>query len=283
MTLYAGALMNFSSNVHLRHHAARAELAQPLGREDELTARVIRAGTNSVTATSAAVRRGLAPHEALGRRLPNSARVALLGSAVLMLATGVVAMLRSGLGAGPADVFLAALSSHLGVAHGTAGVIFAIALSVAAVAVRRRPGPGTLVLALCVGPMVNLLWNVVPAPEAYPLQWSQFGLGLGLVAIGIGAAIQAAWGPGNLELITDGLAARGLGTHSRIRIAIEVTLGLSGLILGGIAGPGTLVVALTIGPLVMLASSSWGYLLLRWAAPTVEPPLIPHLARTSRL
>jgi uncharacterized membrane protein YczE len=270
-------------NVHLRHHAARAHLAQPLGREDELAMRIMRAGVQSMSSTSAAVRRGLAPHEALGPRLPRLMRAVMLLSAVLMLATGVVAMLRSGLGAGPADVFLAALSTHIGIAHGTAGVLFAIALTFVAVALRRRPGPGTLVLALGVGPMVNVLWNMSPTPEAMILQWGQFGLGLVLVGLGIGAAIQAAWGPGNLELITDGLAARGFGTHSRIRIVIEVAIGSLGFILGGIAGPGTIVVALTIGPLVMLASSLWGLILLRWAAPTARPPLIPRLARTSRL
>lgn len=270
-------------NVHLRHHAARAQLAEPLGREDELAVRVMRAGAQSMSSTSAAVRRGLAPHEALGPRLPRPMRAVMLASAVLMLAIGVVAMLRSGLGAGPADVFLAALSTHLGIAHGTAGVMFAIALTFVAVALRRRPGPGTLVLALGVGPMVNLLWNLSPTPEAMMLQWGQFSLGLLLVGLGIGSAIQAAWGPGNLELITDGLVGRGLGTHSRIRIIIEITLGSVGFILGGIAGPGTIVVAVTIGPLVMLASSLWGSLLVRWAAPTALPPLIPRLARASRL
>jgi uncharacterized membrane protein YczE len=210
-------------------------------------------------------------------------RAVILASAVLMLATGVVAMLRSGLGAGPADVFLAALSTQFGIAHGTAGVFFAIVLTFVAVALRRRPGPGTLVLALGVGPLVNVLWDVSPTPDAMMLQWGQFTLGLLLVGFGIGAAIQAAWGPGNLELITDGVVGRGLGTHSRVRIIIEISLGTVGFILGGLAGPGTIVVALTIGPLVMLASSLWGSLLLRWAAPTALPPLIPRLARTSRL
>lgn len=260
-------------------------MAQPLGYEDDLATRVVRAGAATAVTTGAAVRRGLAPREALGARLPFPARMALLAMAVPLLATGVVAMVRSGLGAGPGDVFLAALSARLDVAHGTAGMLFAVVLAAVATALRRRPGPGTLFLVLAVGPTVNLIWGLTPTPTAPLLQWPQFVFGLLLVAVGIGAAIQAAFGPGNIELITDGLVARGLGTHSRVRIGIEVTLGVTGLVLGGVAGAGvgTIVVALLIGPLVMLASSAWASGLVRWASPTAAPPLIPRLARASRL
>jgi uncharacterized membrane protein YczE len=49
-----------------------------------------------------------------------------------------------------------------------------------------------------------------------------------------------------------GLVARTGGSIRLVRTAIEVAVVLSGWALGGVFGPGTVIYALTIGPLIQL-------------------------------
>jgi uncharacterized membrane protein YczE len=73
--------------------------------------------------------------------------------------------------------------------------------------------------------------------------------GIVINAVATGLYVGARFGPGPRDGLMTGLAARG---HSirLVRTMIELTVLAAGWVLGGSVGPGTVVYALTIGPLV---------------------------------
>ena len=113
---------------------------------------------------------------------------------------------------------------------------------------RQRPGFGTLSNAVVVGLVVNLALEVVPAPPSLLLRVGMMAgaiVGNGLAtALYIGAGL----GPGPRDGLMTGMAARGHSVRVT-RTAIEISVLLMGIVLGGTIGVGTVAYAVSIGPL----------------------------------
>jgi uncharacterized membrane protein YczE len=114
---------------------------------------------------------------------------------------------------------------------------------------RQRPGLGTVANVFVIGLIVNEFLSLVPTVHGMALRIIAM---LGAVALnGLATAtyIGARFGPGPRDGLMTGWAARG---HSlRLgRTTIEATALLAGWLFGGTVGVGTLVYALSIGPLV---------------------------------
>jgi uncharacterized membrane protein YczE len=183
----------------------------------------------------------------------------LLGVASLGLAIAV--MLASGIGLGPWDVFHQGLSKTLGLSFGQVlvGVGFFI-LAVAWVTTRERPGPGTFVNMMLVGPSVDLYQRsgLVPNPETWWLGAAQFVVGTALAGLGAGLYISAHFGAGPRDTFVLGLA-RVFGRSIRVaRTGLEITVLILGWLLGGTAGLGTVLFAVLIGPFMQLSVRTFG-------------------------
>ena len=74
--------------------------------------------------------------------------------------------------------------------------------------------------------------------------------GVGLNGVASGAYIGAGLGPGPRDGLMTGLVRRTGGSVRVIRTTIEVSVLAVGVVLGGTVGPGTLLYALSIGPLI---------------------------------
>src|SRR5215469_6825082 len=157
-------------------------------------------------------------------------------------------MVRARLGLGPWDVLHQGIARHLGVQLGWVTIGVSGLVLVAWIPLRQRPGLGTVNNAVIVGLVVNGALDVLPAPG--PLAWRAAWLagGIGLNGVATACYIGAGLGPGPRDGLMTGLAARGhpLGV---VRTLIELSVLAIGLILGGTAGIGTVVYALSIGPL----------------------------------
>jgi uncharacterized membrane protein YczE len=115
---------------------------------------------------------------------------------------------------------------------------------------RQRPGIGTLVNALSIGPAADLGLAVLPEPAGLTGKVLLFAAGLVLLAIATGCYIGAGFGAG----ARDGLM---VGLHERLgwpiwltRTVVEVTVVVGGWLLGGDVGVGTVAAAFLIGPIV---------------------------------
>jgi uncharacterized membrane protein YczE len=157
----------------------------------------------------------------------------------------------AGLGLDPWDVLHQGLSRTFGLGIGTWAIIVSFVVFLAWFVLRQRLGIGTLVNAVGVGLVIDLLVAVFHPPHEL---WARVILLIGGVAgngIATGLYIGAGLGPGARDGLTTGIAGRGHSIRV-VRTTIEATVLITGFLLGGTVGIGTFVYALSIGPLTHL-------------------------------
>ena len=162
---------------------------------------------------------------------------------------GVALQKQGGMGLAPWDVFHEGLSHVLGWQFGRALVATSFLVLLLWIPLRQRPGIGTLLNAVEIGIVADLAIAVLPEPNSLWIRIPFMLVGVLIVGIGSGFYIGAGLGPGPRDGLMTGLAARGMKV-SRARTSVEITVLLLGWILGGSVGLGTLVFALSIGPIV---------------------------------
>jgi uncharacterized membrane protein YczE len=179
---------------------------------------------------------------------PRVRRLLQLYAGLVLYGVSDAMLLLAGLGVDPWDVLHQGLSRRLGLGVGTWAVIVGAVVLLLWIPLRQRPGFGTLSNVLVVGAVIDLVLATVPPAHGLPEQIAVMGGGVVLNGIATGAYIGAGLGPGPRDGLMTGLAARG---HSirLVRTLIELTVLLTGWLLGGTVGLGTVVYALAIGPI----------------------------------
>jgi uncharacterized membrane protein YczE len=171
----------------------------------------------------------------------------ILGLALYAFADAL--MIRAALGVDPWTVFAQGLMVQTGLGIGLLTNIIGVLVLLLWLPLRQKPGLGTVLNVLLLGPMIELSLWALPAMPSLWAQAGMFAAGLVLLAVASGIYIGARLGPGP----RDGLMT---GIHNRFgwpiwvgRFGVEATVLLVGWILGGNVGLGTLAFALLIGPL----------------------------------
>ena len=187
------------------------------------------------------------------RVLVMSTRIALLVGGSVLISIAIALMLWNGFGPGPLDVFIVGLSSTTGLPLSVAvWAAFALMAGLAWL-LGRRPGVGTLAAPLIIGPVVQATLVVLDgaaAPSGFVAGAILHVGAIGIAGVGAGALIVAGLGAGTGELLTTAASARTGRSESPTRFAIEFGWLVVGIALGGPIGPGTVLVAVLIGPSV---------------------------------
>lgn len=159
-------------------------------------------------------------------------------------------ILHAGLGVMPWDVFQQGLVNHWGLTMGTWSIIVGVSVLLLWIPLRERPGIGTVSNALVIGAVLDPMLRLLPVPES--LGWRAAYLLVGIVVNGIATAayIGARLGPGPRDGLMTGLVARTGWSVRLVRTGIEVAIVTIGWLLGGNLGPGTVLFAVAIGPVV---------------------------------
>lgn len=162
-------------------------------------------------------------------------------------------MIRATLGVAPWDVLSQGASLQTGVPFGVMTNLIGGLVLLLWIPLRQRPGIGTVLNVLLVGPSAEVGLAVLGEPAALWARILLFAGGLLLLAVASGLYIGARLGPGPRDGLMTGLHQRfGLPIWF-VRTAIEGTVLVLGWLLGGTAGVGTVAFALLIGPLINLA------------------------------
>jgi uncharacterized membrane protein YczE len=154
----------------------------------------------------------------------------------------------AGLGLDPWDVFHQGLSRTVGLAIGTWAILVGVAVLLLWIPLRQRPGIGTVSNVVLVGATMDLVLGHVHAPHALSVRIACLVCGVFLNGVATGAYIGAGLGPGPRDGLMTGLAARGHSIRV-VRTGIELAVLVTGWLLGGTVGVGTVLYALSIGPL----------------------------------
>ena len=177
-------------------------------------------------------------------------------SGLFLFAFGVVLNLRSGLGLGPWDVLHQGISLRTPFSFGEASQIVGALVIAVGLALRVRPGLGTLLNMVLIGFFVDriLTSGAIPDIEPYglPAQLAVDVVGVLIVGLGSGLYIRANLGAGPRDGLMLGLHRLTGWRVAVTRGALELCAAATGHALGGSLGVGTLIFAIGIGPAVEL-------------------------------
>ncbi len=175
-------------------------------------------------------------------------RVAQLTGGLVLYGVSCAMILLSQLGNDPWDVFHEGLSIQTGIGTGVWVCIVGALVLLLWIPLRQRPGIGTVANVVVIGVVVELVLRRWAPAEDLGSQVALLCSGVLLNAVATGLYIGARFGPGPRDGLMTGLAARGHSIRV-VRTGIEITVLVAGALLGGTVGVGTLVYALSIGPL----------------------------------
>jgi len=180
-----------------------------------------------------------------------SIRLGRCVAGLAMFGLGIAAILEAKLGAAPWDVFHQGVSRHTGLSVGTVIEITGFALLLLWIPLRQRPGVGTVLNALEIGLVVDLVNRIIPSTDLLIVRFVYLAAGLLSIAVGSGLYIGAGLGPGPRDGLMMGLKQRGISVRLA-RTVIELAVLAVGLLLGGSIGIGTVAFTFGIGPLVQV-------------------------------
>jgi uncharacterized membrane protein YczE len=206
-------------------------------------------------------------------------RLGQLYLGLVLYGVSAAMQVQAGLGLDPWDVL------HQGIAFGLDRKIGTVSIAVGAlvlllwIPLRQRPGLGTVSNVLVVGLAMNATLAVLPVQHGGAARGGVLAGAVLLCGVATGMYICAGFGPGPRDGLMTGIARR-TGISIRLsRTIVELTVLLSGWLLGGTVGVGTVLFAVAIGPLAQLFLRLFARLgldssdVIRTASEVAEPAL----------
>ncbi len=160
---------------------------------------------------------------------------------------------QSGLGLSPWDVFHQGIARRVHVSLGLVVIVVGALVLLAWIPLRQRPGLGTISNVVVLGVALDAGLAVLPVQHAMAARIAFLVLGVLLTGAATGLYIAAHFGPGPRDGLMTGLARRTGRSIRLCRTAIELTVLVIGWLLGGTAGIGTVIFAVSIGPLAQIS------------------------------
>lgn len=190
-------------------------------------------------------------------------RIFQLVLGLVLFGVGIAMMLNSDWGLPPWDVLHQGLAEQFGLTVGIWSIIVSFVVLLAWLPFRERYGLGTLLNAIIIGVAIDVVALVLPSPESLFWRITMNLGGVALIGLASGMYIGANLGPGPRDGLMTAIARRGPSIRIT-RWGIEITVLVTGILLGGTFGPGTIAFALLIGPIVQ-------FFLPRWSIDTGRP------------
>jgi uncharacterized membrane protein YczE len=161
-------------------------------------------------------------------------------------------LVKAGLGLEPWNVLHQGLAELTGLSMGVMLTIVGAAVLLLWVPLRQRPGLGTVSNVLVIGFAMDATLSLLPEAHALAVRVPLLLAGVVLNGAATGLYITADFGPGPRDGLMTGLHRRTGRSIRLIRTGVELAVVATGFALGGTVGIGTVLYALSIGPLAQL-------------------------------
>lgn len=196
-------------------------------------------------------------------------RMTALFVGLVLFGFAITFMLESRLGLPPWDVLQLGIGRHTGTSLGTVGIVVGLGIVAITWLAGTPPGFGTIANVVVIGIAINVLTSMATfqtlSRSSAPVRVSLLVAGILLFGVASALYIGAGLGAGprdSLMLLLSRRTGRRIGL---VRGVMEGTVLVVGIALGGVAGIGTLALAVFVGPVVELAF--WSILKMGLAAP----------------
>ena len=183
------------------------------------------------------------------------ADLAAVTVSTIMIGAATCCYVRAGLGGDSVAVFLEGLSTALGISLGTASWSLNIVLVILAfLMARKHIGWTTVYSCILTGSFIDLadvlLEPVFSLSGSLLYRWGIFLAGLLLLTAGCALMIRFCPGMSILDAIVTRLSEKLRVSFRAVRMTIDAGLMISGFLMGGVVGIGSVVAVLGTGPLI---------------------------------
>jgi len=159
---------------------------------------------------------------------------------------------RSDLGADPWNVFHLGVAKLLAMDIGTVMILTGVLVLLFWIPLRQRPGLGTISNVIAIGLAADVALTFIPVIDSLLVRSLLLVSAVIVNALATGMYIGAGFGAGPRDGLMTGINARTGWSVRSVRTAIEISVLLIGCVLGGTFGVGTVLYALSIGPLIQI-------------------------------
>ncbi|WP_393055384.1 YitT family protein [Streptomyces sp. LN549] len=182
-----------------------------------------------------------------GSHLPR--RLIQLYAGLALYGASSALLVVAGLGLEPWGVLHQGLAERTGISIGVVSIIVGAIVLLLWIPLRQRPGLGTVSNVFAVGLAMDGTLALVPEVHGLAARAGVMAAGIVLNGVATGLYIAARFGPGPRDGLMTGLHQRTGRSIRLVRTALEIAVVVTGFLLGGSLGVGTVLYALAIGPL----------------------------------
>ncbi|NUP17360.1 MAG: hypothetical protein HOZ81_14880 [Streptomyces sp.] len=179
-------------------------------------------------------------------------RLSQLYAGLALYGASAALLVEAGLGLEPWGVLHQGLAERTGLTIGVVSIIVGAAVLLLWIPLRQRPGLGTVSNVFVVGLAMDGTLALVPEAHSLAVRIPLLLSGIVLNGVATGLYIAARFGPGPRDGLMTGLHQRTGRSIRLMRTAVEIAVVVTGFALGGTVGVGTVLYALSIGPLAQL-------------------------------
>jgi uncharacterized membrane protein YczE len=179
-------------------------------------------------------------------------RLVQLMVGLVLYGVSLAMLVRSTLGLDPWDVFHQGVTRWLPLSFGTVVIVTGVLVLLLWLPLRQMPGLGTVANAVVVGLACDAALALLVEPVTTTGEVAMLLTGIVSNALAGALYIGAQLGPGPRDGLMTGLVRRTGWSVRVVRTSIELLVLVTGVLLGGTVGVGTVLYALAIGPLLQL-------------------------------
>ena len=181
---------------------------------------------------------------------PRPYTVVMLTTGLFFFGLGEAIIIGSGSGVSPWTVLAQGISIKTDLSVGTTTFLISIAILIFWIPLKQVPGIGTILNAIIIASTIDLTLPYLPQPNDNYLKLLQACIGIFVVGLGSGIYLISNLGPGPRDGLMIGLQKQTGTSIPLIRTILELSAVISGWLLGGVVGIGTVLFVFGIGPCV---------------------------------
>ena len=181
---------------------------------------------------------------------PRLTTMIMLVIGLFLFGLGEAIIIGSGSGGSPWTVLAQGISKRSDFSIGMATFFISIAILIFWIPLKQVPGIGTILNAIIIASAIDLTLPYLPQPDDITFKIIQACLGILVVGLGSGIYLCSNLGPGPRDGLMIGLQKQTNASLPAIRTIIELLAVISGWLLGGVVGIGTILFVFGIGPCV---------------------------------
>ena len=181
---------------------------------------------------------------------PKFYTVIMLITGLFFFGLGEAIIIGSGSGVSPWTVLAQGISIRTDLSVGTTTFLISIGILIFWIPLKQVPGIGTILNAIIIASTIDLTLPYLPQPNDTYLKLLQVCIGIFIVGLGSGIYLISNLGPGPRDGLMIGLQKQTGTSIPLIRTILELSAVISGWLLGGVVGIGTVLFVFGIGPCV---------------------------------